>query len=50
MDADMSETIDMIGRAIDIIEREMKKHSFVQGSSAMKVRYIGTPLYRNAIT
>merc|ERR1719454_2371319 len=37
MDADLAETIDMLGRAIGIIEREMKKHAFVQGGSMQKV-------------
>ena len=37
MDADLAETIDMLGRAIGIIEREMKKSSFVQGDSMQKV-------------
>ena len=34
MDADLAETVDMLGRAIGIIEREMAKHSFIQGESA----------------
>merc|ERR1719454_1842377 len=37
MDADLAETVDMLGRAIGIIEREMKKHAFVQGGSMQKV-------------
>jgi len=37
MDADLAETVDMLGRAIGIIEREMKKSSFVQGDSMQKV-------------
>jgi len=37
MDADLAETIDMLSRAIGIIEREMAKHSFIQGSSMQKV-------------
>ena len=35
MDADLAETIDMITRAIGIIEREMSKHSFVQSGHSM---------------
>jgi len=34
MDADLAETVDMLTRAIGIIEREMAKHSFIQGESA----------------
>merc|ERR1719454_940192 len=37
MDADLAETVDMLGRAIGIIEREMKKHAFVQGGYMQKV-------------
>jgi len=37
MDADLAETIDMLSRAIGIIEREMAKHSFIQGDSMQKV-------------
>jgi len=33
MDADLAETVDMLTRAIGIIEREMAKHSFIQGDS-----------------
>ena len=44
IDADLAETIDMIGRAHGIIEREMNKHSFVQTDAMPKV----TALYRKS--
>jgi len=37
MDADLAETVDMLGRAHGIIEREMKKTSFVQVGSMPKI-------------
>jgi len=37
VDADLSESIDMIGRAIGIIEKEMSKNSFVQIGGMAKV-------------
>jgi len=37
LDADLAETVDMITRAVGIIEREMKGSSFVQSDSMSKV-------------
>merc|ERR1719409_963222 len=37
LDADLSESVDMLKRAIGIIEREMSKHSFVQTDGMKKV-------------
>merc|ERR1719262_528422 len=37
VDADLAETVDMLGRAIGIIEREMSKHAFVQSGGMDKV-------------
>merc|ERR1719262_2165022 len=37
VDADLAETVDMLTRAIGIIEREMSKHSFVQAGGMDKV-------------
>ena len=44
MDADLAETIDMITRAIGIIEREMSKHSFVQSGHSMDKVTVGIGL------
>merc|ERR1719262_2092157 len=37
VDADLAETVDMLTRAIGIIEREMSKHAFVQSGGMDKV-------------